>query len=159
MAGLVSLPVWASAWTPETVGNVGTLPLSEEDLLAEIVETIIPETETPGAKSLKVHQFAMRMIQDCLGEAAQENLKQGLAGTDKMANRTFHKSFQECNPGQRAVVLNNLKNSKDPADRQFLEMIKSLTIRGYLNSEYVLTNLQEYNMAPGFFHGCVPIKA
>jgi len=53
--GLISLPTWTSAWTPESIGHVSTLSFSEEATLAEIVETIIPETSTPGAKSLKVH--------------------------------------------------------------------------------------------------------
>lgn len=158
-AGLVSLPAWATGWTPDSIGPVSSFPVTEEDLLAEIVETIIPETDTPGAKSLKVHQFAMRMVQDCLGEAVKENVKRGLAQTDQMAFRTFRKSFQDCNASQRTVVLNNLKNSADPAARQFVELIKSLTIRGYLNSEYVMTNILDYNMAPGFYQGCVPLKA
>nr|WP_290937677.1 hypothetical protein [Haliscomenobacter sp.] len=54
LGGLVALPAWANSWTPDSVGNSTLLALNDEILLAEIVETFIPETNTPGAKSLKV---------------------------------------------------------------------------------------------------------
>lgn len=62
VGGLMSLPSWAQAWTPETVKGPTLLTMAEEDTLAEIVETIIPETSTPGAKSLKVHQLIDELL-------------------------------------------------------------------------------------------------
>jgi hypothetical protein len=159
LGGFVSLPAWATSWTPDSIGPIATLSTTDEDLLAEIVETIIPETKTPGAKSLKVHQFAMRMINDCYGEPAQENLKQGLIRTEKTARQAYNKSFIASDAKQRTDVLTTMSNSSDPADKQFVDMIKHLTIQGYMNSEYVMVNLLEYNMAPGFYHGCVPVKS
>jgi hypothetical protein len=157
--GLLSLPDWALGWTPDSIGQVSTLSITEEDLLAEIVETIIPETNTPGAKSLKVHQFAMRMINDCYGEQAQANLNQGLIKTESMTKQAHNKSFIACDAKQRTDVLTQMSQSTDPVAKQFVEMVKNLTIRGYQNSEYFMVNILEYNMAPGFYHGCVPIKS
>ena len=108
--GLISLPTWTSAWTPESIGHVSTLSFSEEATLAEIVETIIPETSTPGAKSLKVHQFAMRMINDCYGEAAQKGLKEGLMTTDIASKLAHGKVFAEIAPAQRLELLKKLAN-------------------------------------------------
>ncbi|PSR52419.1 hypothetical protein AHMF7605_02210 [Adhaeribacter arboris] len=157
VAGMVSLPAWVSAWTPESIGQVNSLPIPDENLLAEITETIIPETQTPGAKSLKVHQFVLRMIQDCFGEEAQTLLEQGLLKTDQLANIAYNKPFVSCDTAQRMELLTHLQTSDDPAGKQFVDMVKNLTMRGYLNSEYVLVNINHYNIAPGFYHGCVPI--
>jgi hypothetical protein len=157
-AGLVTLPAWALGWTPESIGRCDTLPLTEENLLAEIVETIIPETNTPGAKSLKVHQFAMRMINDCYGEPAKASLKQGILQVNQRAEQVYAKPFLACDALQRTDILTQMSHSEDPASKQFFEMVKNLTIRGYMNSEYVLINLTDYKMAPGYYHGCVPIK-
>lgn len=156
--GLVTLPAWASNWTPDTIGTTKTLSFSDESLLAEIVETIIPETKTPGAKSLKVHHFAMRMINDCYGEAAQKNLKQGLAQTEELAKKTNNKSFVECDAKQRTDIILQMSKTNE-AGKKFVDMIKSLTIRGYTNSEYYMVNIQHFTMAPGFYHGCVPVKS
>lgn len=158
VGGLMSLPTWASAWTPASIGQFTTLSLTEEETLAEIVETIIPETETPGAKSLKVHQFAMRMINDCYGDEAQKNLKQGLVLTDTACRQAYNKTFVESDKTQRIDILNKMVGSTNIPAKQFVNMIKNLTIQGYMNSEYVMVNIQKYVMAPGFYHGCVPVK-
>lgn len=155
----MTLPAWATGWSAESIGQIATLPVTDENLLAEIVETFIPETDTPGAKSLKVHQFIMRMVNDCYGEAAQDSLKQGLAATEQLTKQTFQKSFTECDARQRTEILLKMKDSSDPAAKKFAEMVKSLTIRGYMNSQYVMMNILKYNMAPGFYNGCVPVKA
>lgn len=157
LGGLVSMPAWATSWTPDSIGNDKSLSASDEAILAEIVETIIPETKTPGAKSLKVHQFALRMINDCYGEAAQKNLQQGLVKTDELAKQINSKSFVECDAQQRKDTILQLSKA-DEASKKFVEMIKNLTIRGYTNSEYYMVNVQKYVMAPGFYHGCVPVK-
>lgn len=158
VAGLVSLPAWVSGWSPDSLGVISTLPGTDANLLAEIVETIIPETETPGAKSLQVHQFIMRMIRDCYGEAVQTLLEQGLVATEQISKVAFNKSFQECDVAQRTQVLTHLQTSEEGTSKQFVDIIKNLTIRGYMNSEYVLVNLLDYKMAPGYYHGCVPVK-
>lgn len=155
--GLVSLPTWASGWTPDSIGHTNTLTAPDENLLAEIVETFIPETTTPGAKSLNVHQFILRMVRDCYGEPAQAALQQGLQKTDELAKQLHKQAFVNCDTTQRTDVLLNMANSTDPVTKQFANMVKNMTIRGYMNSEYVMTNITGYVMAPGYYHGCVPI--
>lgn len=161
--GLVALPAWASKWTPDSLGYVSTASLDDEALLGEIVETFIPETTTPGvnapgAKSLKVHQFAMRMIKDCYGESVQTTLQQGLVLTETTAQQAYSRPFADCDATQRKDVLTRLSASTDPAGKAFADLIKRLTIQGYTNSEYYLVNVQKFNMAPGYYHGCVPVE-
>ncbi|MEZ0538897.1 gluconate 2-dehydrogenase subunit 3 family protein [Fibrella arboris] len=163
LGGLVSLPAWASNWTPDSIGPVSLGSVDDETLLGEIVETIIPETttpgaSTPGAKSLKVYQYAMRMIRDCYGEAAQTALKQGLVLTEATAQQLYTKPFAGCDAMQRKAVLTAVAASTDPAGKTFVNLIKRLTIQGYTNSEFYLTTVQKFNMAPGYYHGCVPVE-
>lgn len=178
LGGLITVPAWASNWTPDSLGYIATLSVDDEALLGDIVETIIPETSTPetstpgastpgpstpgastpGAKSLKVHQFAMRMIRDCYGEPAQSALQQGLALTESTAQKTYGKSFSACDATQRKDVLTNLSASTDPIGKAFVNLIKRLTIQGYTSSEFYMVNVQKFNMAPGYYHGCVPIE-
>jgi len=158
VGGLVAFPSWAKSWSPESIAHSAKIGITQEALLAEIVETIIPETATPGAKSLKVHQFALRMINDCYGEAAQKNLTYGLTAADEMATKTHNKIFIDCDAAQRLDTLKKMAESPDADSKQFVSTIKNLTIQGYQNAEYVMVNIQKYNMAPGFYHGCVPLK-
>lgn len=156
---LVALPSWATNWTPDSVGKISNLSYNDEELLGEIVETIIPENATPGAKSLKVHQFAMRMINDCYGEAQQKTFKDGLKKAEELAQQTYQKSFVALDATQKKDLINKMLDSSDSTSKQFANMIKRLTIQGYTNSEFYMTNVLKFNMAPGFYHGCVPVKA
>lgn len=164
LGGLVSLPAWATNWTPESIGRTSTLSENQEVLLSEIVEAIIPETTiagkvSPGAKSLKVHQFAARMINDCYPVSAQATLQKGLAAINEASNKAYSKSFTALTPKERVAVLTTMSNASDATEKQFVTMIKNLTIQGYTSSEYYLNNVAKYNMAPGFYHGCVPVAS
>lgn len=163
LGSLVSMPAWAKGWTPETLGYRSVLPMPDEQLLAEIVGAIIPATTfkgeaSPSAKDLKVHQFAIRMIADCYDEMAMTTLKQGLSATDLAARQVFSKSFMELAQPERVKVFTILDTSTEGVGKPFINLIKSLTIQGFTNSEYYLTNVAGYNMAPGFYHGCVPVS-
>ena len=155
LGGLVALPAWANNWTPESIGPTHFATIADEALVAEIVETFIPETSTPGAKSLKVQQFVQRMIQDCYDDKAKATFQQGLTQTNTLAQQSYSKAFVQCDSQQRTDLLK--KMSVDASSKAFIGLVKNLTIRGYTNSEYYLVNIAKYNIAPGFYHGCVPV--
>ncbi|MCX6216186.1 gluconate 2-dehydrogenase subunit 3 family protein [Spirosoma sp.] len=159
LGGLVSLPAWANGWTTETVQSTRTiLSQSQTDLLAELVETIIPATDTPGAKALNVHQFVQKMVADCYPKTVQENFQKGLDSLDGLAKSAFSKSFTEGDTAQRIALLTLLSKSSDSAQKDFYSLVKGLTVRGYTTSEYVMTNLTHYQFIPGHYYGCVPVQ-
>ncbi|WP_185155490.1 gluconate 2-dehydrogenase subunit 3 family protein [Rudanella paleaurantiibacter] len=169
VGGLAVLPSWATRWTPESLratGPMGGLISSAEtNLLAELVETIIPATpatdpskgEIPGAKALNVHQFVQKMVADCYDKAAQDTFRKGFTALDEVAKATGGKSFLETDAAGRLNVLKQMQQSTVPGQKEFLSLVKNLTIRGYMNSEYVMTNLTHYEMVPGRYKGCVPV--
>ncbi len=158
VGALVALPAWAHGWNGQQIQKATLLTPAEGNLLAEVVETIIPTTDTPGAKELGVHRFVEKMIVDCYDNKAQDSFTGGLAELDAQSQQTFKKSFAEGTPSQRIHILEGMELSEDPAKKAFFNMVKGLTIQGYMNSEYVMTNLTHYEMIPGRFHGCVPVE-
>lgn len=162
LGGLVSLPAWAQGWSPATLGSQTLLSAVDETLLGELVEAILPATTvagkpSPGAKELQVHQFALRMINDCYADDAKATLTKGLGAIEEAARISYGKSFTALTQPERVAVLTTLSTSS-PVGTPFVNLIKNLTIQGYTNSEYYLTNIAGYNMAPGFYHGCVPVS-
>lgn len=139
----------------------------QEALLAEIVGTIIPATDTPGAKELNVHQFVLRMVDDCQDTENQQDFVTGLGQVEEATNERFAKSFSDCTTGERMTLFAELEEKKEPemvSSQQESQLpalyaiTKRYTIQGYLNSEYIMTNLLVYNMVPGRFNGCIEIK-
>jgi hypothetical protein len=129
----------------------------QEKLLAELAETIIPKTTTPGARDLSAHLFALKMIDDCRSKEEQDTFLEGLGAFEKAAGRNFAQASMQ----ERAKVLEPLdrdKESKEPA-AVFYRTMKRLTIQAYTSSEYYLTKVQVYELVPGRYHGCVPVKA
>jgi Gluconate 2-dehydrogenase subunit 3 len=137
-----------------------SITAEQEKLLAEIAETIIPKTSTPGAKDVYAHQFAMKMMDDCASKEDQQKFVKGLGAFASFAEKKTGTDFLKATPAQRASVLEDLEQRKgDESDElAFYKKMKALTIRGYSSSQYFLTEVQVYNIIPGPFKGCVPIQ-
>lgn len=127
---------------------------SQEALLAELVDTIIPESEIPGAKSLKVADFVWVMVDDCLDERIQESFLSGLDQFKSRFREINGTGFDNASQDDRAMGLKTLLNqpsSTDPDDpvAAMIEIAKSFTILGFNKSEYIMTEVMPYTLIPG----------
>lgn len=132
----------------------------QEKLLAEVSETFIPATDTPGAKALNLHLFVLKMVDDCHDKSDQENFVAGLNQLEKLSEKRFDKSFLNCSVVERGEILKEIEKSKNSSDKvfQFYKIAKDRTIQGYLNSKYVMTELIPYELVPGRYNGYFPVK-
>lgn len=132
----------------------------QEDLLSELSETIIPKTDTPGAKDVSAHLFALTMIDDCFTPENRNKFKKGLTGFEALVTKRFDKSFAACSLSERGEIVKSVENKSGIAEDVdfFYNSIKRLTIQAFTTSEYYLTKVQVYKLVPGRFYGCVPVK-
>jgi hypothetical protein len=132
----------------------------QEKILAELAETIIPATDTPGAKDVSAHLFALMMVDDCYNKTDQEKFIKGLEQFASFAKTSEGKSFVDCSVSQREAILARVSARKSDVDALsfFYSKIKQLTIQAYTSSQYFLTKVQVYEIIPGRYHGCVPVK-
>jgi hypothetical protein len=122
----------------------------DQALLAELAETIIPTTDTPGAKAAGVDRFIALMVQDCLKPADQEMFRQGLRSADTDCLVRNGKTFVACTGAQRIEFLKKLEaDSKNQPDPNFWRVLKSLTLQGYFTSEIGMTQALAYDPIPG----------
>jgi hypothetical protein len=128
--------------------------------LAEVVDTIIPATKTPGAKELGVHLFVLKMVKDCSNKKEQQSFLNGLKELDAFSEKSTGKIFIDGNRAQRLSILKAITNEDSPAtgDLKFLaSTARKLTMEGYTTSRYYMTNIVPYQLVPGHFHGCVKV--
>ena len=137
-----------------------TINTDQEAMLAELAESIIPKTTTPGAKDVYAHLFVLKMLDDCRSKEDQQQFVKGLEAFDAFAKEKTGKTFLKANAAERASVLEEIEKSKDVKDDQhfFYSTMKRYTIQAYTSSEFYLTNVQVYEMVPSRYHGCVPVK-
>ncbi len=130
----------------------------QEKTLEELTETIIPATSTPGAKAVYAHLFVLKMMDDCYRKEDQQKFIKGLGQFEKAALQKYSASFAKCSKAQREEMVAGINGKKDidPDLSFFYENTKRLTIQGYTNSKFYLTNVQVYKMIPGRYKGCVP---
>ena len=132
---------------------------NDEKLLAEIAETILPATKTPGAKDVYAHLFALKMVDDCYEKEVQQKFTKGLKEVNNLAKEQYNKSFIDCNAQQRNAIVATLEKEKEAdTDRaSFYKTLKSLTVQSFLSSQYVLTNILKYELVPGRYNGFAPV--
>lgn len=86
------------------------------ELLDEIGETIIPATNTPGAKAAQVGSFMQSIVSDCYTPRQQAVFMEGISKIDE-ASKTMHKtSFLKLTPEQRHSLLVSLEKEAKDAD-------------------------------------------
>jgi hypothetical protein len=130
----------------------------EEELVAAIASSLIPLTDTPGAKEVDAHLFTFVMIDDCHPKEEQEKFLSGMRAFDDDVKKLVGKSFMKSSAEERMAILEKLQDEKaaltDDA-RIFYEMTKRYIIQGYLSSKHFLTNVKPYQHVPGpVFLGC-----
>ena len=140
---------------------------SDIKLLDEVGDTIIPETDTPGAKAVGIGSFIGMMVLDVYTERDQQTFKEGLEELRSGFEESYGHSFMEGTAKERheylsklneeLVALKNVKRNNDQPEPYF-RMIKELTLLGYFSSEIGSTQALRYIETPGRYDGCVPYE-
>jgi hypothetical protein len=132
----------------------------EEATLESLAETIIPQTDSPGAKALQSHLFILMMVDECSTSKERDIFKKGLGQFMTLAREKMGTDFIKATPQQRTTFLQEIeKKTSIPEDLlSFYSTTKRLTIQSFTSSEYFLTKIQVYDMVPGRWHGCFPVK-
>ena len=73
--------------------------------LDEVAETIIPQTDTPGAKAAKTGAFMAMMVRDSYSPADQKIFRAGIGKIDDAMQKAHGVSFMKATPAQRQEVL------------------------------------------------------
>jgi hypothetical protein len=135
------------------------LSLAEDQTLELIIGAIIPESSIPGAISLGVPNFVKTMMKDCYEIKAQQSFKNVIGDIPNLFLTENKKEISSASESEKEQFLFQLEKGKHGSEAQkTLATLKGLTIQGYMSTEYIMVNHLNYQMAPGFFNGCAPIK-
>lgn len=137
------------------------LEFSPKDIafLDEIGETIIPTTDTPGAKAVGIGEFMVMMVKDTYNAEQQQNFVDGLNFIREDFKASKGSDFMDANTDDRTAYLNDLKakansNSEDKK-AAVVNMLQDLTVLGYFTSEIGATQQLRYFEVPGRYDGCI----
>lgn len=139
------------------------LNFSPEDIafLDEIGDTIIPDTDTPGAKATGIGAFMVMMVKDTYDENQQKTFVDGLNMIRKDFKDSKGVEFVAAKPEDRLSYLNGMHEqykSSDNKEPQVINMLRDLTVLGYFTSEIGATQALNYVEVPGRYDGCLDLK-
>ena len=150
----LSLPLQAALRGQTLNADPFRFPAGQQTLIAELAETIMPATNTPGAKAAGVGGFIEHVIGHCSDLKQQETFRKGLQQTDALSQTLFGKDFLQLDNPQRINVMAQLAKGEKP----FFTSLRELTIVGYFTSETGATQALDYVAVPGRFQGDLPLK-
>lgn len=158
IAGVMSgcQPTGAPDWTPQF------LTKAQAQTIESIAETILPETDTPGAKNLHLTEFIDLMLKDVFNGYEQLQFPKELAKFEEECQFFTGNNFLNSSPDERQkfLVLHEKKalgNQQKTGEKAFISKIKELVLVGYFTSEYAITELMNYNPLPTKFEGCIEV--
>jgi hypothetical protein len=145
----------------------GTLHFSPAmiSLLDEVAETILPATDTPGAKAAAVGAFMKVMVTDCYTKEQQDVFMKGIEDLDKKALAATQQKFVDCSTEQRHTLLTTLEkeaktfNEASEAKKtptHYYTLMKQLTLWGFFTSQTGMTESLRHLPVPGRYDGNVP---
>jgi glucoside 3-dehydrogenase (cytochrome c) hitch-hiker subunit len=135
-----------------------TLNPAQQKLVTQIAEMIIPETDTPGATSVKVPEFIDLILTEWATEEEKAAFLAGLADIDVQSVAAGSPRFLDLPEAKRGEFLTGL-DAKRPAKAgaaHAFERIKALTVYGYFTSEPVQVNILKTQMFFNGYDGNVP---
>jgi glucoside 3-dehydrogenase (cytochrome c) hitch-hiker subunit len=158
--------------------SLRTFTPHQNDTVVAMIDLIIPETDTPGAKAARVNEFMDVILTDWAAEEEKARFLSGLNDVDAQSTALFGKKFVDASTLQQTALLQALDDSIDwshgplpeksdaPPGRPFIQLrgeffrsLKLMTIHGYYTSEIGQTRELKREIIPGAFHGCVPVAA
>lgn len=154
----------SDAASPDDLPSAGLFSRDDIALLDEIADTILPETDTPGAKAAGVGPFMALMVNDCYYPDQQKIFTDGLADLDARCQAAHGGDFMSVDAGARLELLEVLDREQH-ADMQsrgqddpphYFRMMKELALLGYFTSEIGYKQAMRYVETPGRYDPCVP---
>ncbi|WP_316796911.1 gluconate 2-dehydrogenase subunit 3 family protein [Pedobacter agri] len=141
-----------------------------KDLIAEVANTIIPETDTPGAIGANVQDFIINVIKNCAPIQNQNNFISGLNDLEAYCQLNYQLGFCKCTLAQKIKTLNYFEEKEVSKfsvinkinnklfGQPFISQFKTLTIQGYCMSYVGATKGLAYEYVPGSYIPCTPLK-
>lgn len=159
-AGIAGLALVDWKWQIlDRLTHAGFFTYDQERLITSLAETLIPEgipggsgAAPIGALSTGTDQFLIKFFEKCLEKEEQEILTQELKVLQK-------RGFAALTKQEREAILGEYSETEDQNQKKFYELIRANTIFGFTTAREVMVNHLGYQVAPGFYSGCVEVPA
>jgi hypothetical protein len=155
-AGIAGLALVDWKWQIlDRLTHAGFFTYDQEQLITSLAETLIPEGPTVGSTAASIgalstgtDQFLIKFFEKCLEKEEQDILIQELKALEKQGFASLPKQ-------EREAILGEYSKTENENQKKFYELIRGNTIFGFTTAKQVMVDHLGYQVAPGFYNGCV----
>lgn len=140
---------------------------TQDDILFfdEVAETILPRTNTPGAKDAEVGKFMAMYSADCYDEIQLGSLKDGIKKLNEVSEKKYRNDFIGLTASQKQELLTGIdaeakKYNETVKDQppHYFTLMKQMVLLGFFTSKPGATQVLRYDPVPGKYRGCIDYK-
>ena len=142
---LNSCSIDSNKWSPVFLNK------EQSKVLIDIVDIIIPKTDTPSANEVNVVEFLDKYYKEILDDNRQKWLKETYASLLNLIKSNYSDTINDLTEDNYKDLLDNhmILNGESNDISELLKNIKSDTIWAYKISEFVGENVLAYDPIPG----------
>lgn len=159
--GLAAFAYFANDWDIfgiETTPSIFTKP--QQKTLSSLADTIIPKGNGDiGALDVGTDTFLEKLFEKCYESDIQGSIKTQLTSLNNKAQEKHQKAFAECSQEERETLFLSFSTSEQEEEKEFFELFKSQTIRGFSTTKEVMLDYLKFEIAPGRYSGCIDVNA
>ena len=135
----------SNKWSPVFLNK------EQSKALIDIVDIIIPKTDTPSANEVNVVEFLDKYYKEILDDNRQKWLKETYASLLNLIKSNYSDTINDLTEDNYKDLLDNhmILNGESNDISELLKNIKSDTIWAYKISEFVGENVLAYDPIPG----------
>ena len=141
-----------------------SLSLSAFQLVGELAELIIPETETPGALAAGVDRYIDEVLTEIFSDEHRSEFFLGMEDFSNQVRVEYGAILSELHPERQRQFLVTLEHAAfrgipthEPNAASFYRQVKELTVIGYYTSEFGAT-MELHVMPYGSYRPIVPFE-
>ncbi|NHK27940.1 gluconate 2-dehydrogenase subunit 3 family protein [Parvularcula flava] len=123
-----------------------------------IVDTIIPDTDTPGAVAAGVHTFIDQMMADWAAPDTREQFDKVIDELDERAVAAHGDRLTRLPQEQRFDIIRDYDLEKLGENSWPYRQFKNLVLVGYYHSQIGATQELQYELIPGELRACLPLS-
>jgi hypothetical protein len=150
--------------------NVGSFAEKDVSFFDEIAETILPKTNTPGAKDAEVGKFMASYSTDCYDELQLQTLREGITKLNEASQKKYGSGFIKLAESQKQDLLTEIDaeakkynegintGSGKGQPLHYFTLMKQLVLFGFFTSKPGVTQVLRYVPVPGKYEGCIDYK-
>ena len=128
-------------------------------LLESLVDHIVPETDTPGARGAGAHYFIDMMMKEWASADRQQRYLDGLRSIEQRSMDVNGASFLDTSAGQQKTLLTEIDREAFAADsgNRFFREFKHMVLFAYYSSEIGATEELQYEPLIAEYKACAPL--